>query len=585
MCHANTQVDNGVMTQLRVGVAQLDSTVGDLAGNATLIRQYTTEAARHGADVVVFPELALTGHPLEGLATRTTFTEQSGNRLSALATELAADGRQSTLVIVGYLDRDEHGPRNALAALYGGDVVAKQFEHHPGGSLDEHRCCSTGPHLDVLRLRGIDIGMVTGTVRVGAGNPVATLAEAGVNLILTANAAPFERGNSEQRVSLVSARASETGIPIASANLVGAQDDLVFDGDSCVVDSDGTVLNRAPRFVAHLILADVEPRNGSHDTATDATPPGVRRRHLDSGPRQEHESTTPPVPLTPLHETSDESRTWSALLLGLRDYARKNGFNSVVFGFSGGIDSAVCAALAADALGSDALYGVSMPSRYSSQHSRDDAAELAQRLDCHFRTENVEDIVAGYVGRLELSGLAEENIQARVRGILLMALSNMYGHLVLAPGNKTELAVGYSTLYGDAVGGFAPLKDVFKTQVWRLARWRNNEALRRGETPPIPERSISKPASAELRPDQADTDSLPEYTLLDDMLERYIEGDSDRAALVTSGFDAATVDRIIRMVSGSEYKRHQYPLGTKISPRAFDRDRRFPVTNAWDETR
>jgi NAD+ synthase (glutamine-hydrolysing) len=291
----------------------------------------------------------------------------------------------------------------------------------------------------------------------------------------------------------------------------------------------------------------------------------------------------PRTELTLSEPLSDEAEAWSALVVGLRDYAHKNGFRSVTFGFSGGIDSALVAALAVDALGADAVYGVSMPSKYSSAHSQDDAAELARRLGCHFRVEPVEDMIRVYVEQLRLTGLAEENIQARARGMLLMALSNLDGHLVLATGNKTELAVGYSTIYGDAVGGFAPIKDVFKTHVWALARWRNTEAEKRGETPPIPENSINKPPSAELRPDQLDSDSLPDYALLDDILVDYVEGDRGHADLVAAGFDPEVVDRVVRMVDRAEYKRRQYPPGTKISLKAFGRDRRLPITNAWRE--
>jgi len=308
----------------------------------------------------------------------------------------------------------------------------------------------------------------------------------------------------------------------------------------------------------------------------------VRRRVLstDSVPAYD------PLTEAPISEPlSEEAEVWSALVVGLRDYVHKNGFRSVIFGFSGGIDSAVTAALAVDALGADAVHGVSMPSKYSSEHSRSDASELARRLGCHLRVEPVEDMVDVYVKQLNLAGtgLAEENIQARTRGMLLMALSNLEGHLVLATGNKTELAVGYSTIYGDAVGGFAPIKDVFKTHVWALARWRNAEAEKRGETPPIPENSITKPPSAELRPGQLDTDSLPDYPLLDDILDDYVEGDRGYADLLAAGFDAETIDRVIRMVDRAEYKRRQYPIGTKITFKAFGRDRRLPITNAWRE--
>ena len=568
------------MTQLRVGLAQLNPTVGDLAGNAALIREGTAEAAQQGADVVLFPELVLTGCPLEDLASHPAFAQDSRERLAALARELADDGHGATLVILGCLDHDETGPRNAVAALHRGMVVAEQFDHHPDGAFGEHHPTHPGQSLEVLQLHGVNIGMLSGTDLGMSADTCTTLANSGVDLILAPAAIPFERGAANRLAPLLQQRATETGIVIGGANPVGGQDGLVFDGNSRIVDGHGTGLYQAPRFESRVATMDTTIGTNVVETSPDTGGPRIRHHHLDGGSRSQHPHTTP----VSGEALSDEAQTWSALVLGLRDYSRKNGFQSTLFGFSGGIDSAVCAALVADALGADALHGVSMPSRYSSRHSTEDAEELAERIGCHFRSENVEDIVADYVTRLQLTGLAEENIQARVRGMLLMAISNMEGHLVLAPANKTELAVGYSTLYGDAVGGFAPLKDVFKTQVWRLARWRNDEANRRGETPPIPERSINKPASAELRPGQADTDSLPEYTLLDSLLGRYLEDEWDRAALVTSGFDTETVDRILRMIKGTEYKRRQYPPGTRVSRRAFDRDRRFPITNAWHET-
>ena len=571
------------MTQVRVALAQINSTVGDLAGNSTLIREWTAAAGREGAQLVVFPEMALTGYPVEDLALRETFAEASRARLHELAGELADAGNGDVLAVVGYLDRDETGTRNAVAALLGGEVVATQFKHHlPNyGVFDEHRYFRAGRTLDVLRLHGVDIGMMICEDLWQDGGPVAALGQAGVDVVVAPNASPYERAKDDQRLPLVARRAAEAGAPIVYANLVGGQDDLVFDGDSLVAGTGGELLGRAPQFVEHLLLTDLDVPTAGHHTEGEFAGMLVRRVPLDAGVPAEREPLPASVPAGPL---SDEAEMWSALVLGLRDYARKNSFRSVIFGFSGGIDSAVCAALAVDALGADAVHGVSMPSKYSSQHSRDDAAELARRLGCHFRTEDVEDIVAAYVDRLKLTGLAEENIQPRVRGMLLMALSNMEGQLVLAPGNKTELAVGYSTIYGDAVGGFAPIKDVFKTQVRHLARWRNDEAIRRGETPPIPENSISKPPSAELRPDQVDTDSLPDYPLLDDILDRYVESDHGHAALLAAGFDPATVDRVVRMVDGTEYKRRQYPPGTKISFKAFGRDRRLPMTNAWRET-
>ncbi len=578
---------NEGMPQLRIALAQVNTTVGDLSGNSDLVVEWTRRAASDGAHVVLFPEMALPGYPVEDLALRGAFTEASRAAVTELATAIADAGHGDVCVVVGYLDADDVGPRNALAALYRGEVVATQYKHHlPNyGVFDERRYFEPGTTLTVLRTHGVDLGLAICEDLWQEGGPVAALGAFGVDLVLALNASPYERAKSDVRVPLVTRRAAEVKAPVAYANLVGGQDDLVFDGGSFVVDADGVLLARAPQFAEHLLVVDLDlpERRGTGDRSRgEARVEGlaVRRRVLSDVPLDPYPVTYRPELAEPL---SDEAEIWSALVMALQDYVRKNNFRSVLLGFSGGIDSAVVAALAADALGSDAVYGVSMPSKYSSAHSRSDAAELARRLGCHFRVEPVENIVAAYVDQLQLEGVAEENIQARVRGMMLMALSNMEGHLVLATGNKTELAVGYSTIYGDAVGGFAPIKDVFKTQVWELARWRNAEAEKRGETPPIPPNSITKPPSAELRPGQLDTDSLPDYALLDELLENYVGGDRGFADLLAAGFDAETVDRVVRMVDRAEYKRRQYPPGPKITFKAFGRDRRLPLTNAWHE--
>jgi NAD+ synthase (glutamine-hydrolysing) len=366
---------------------------------------------------------------------------------------------------------------------------------------------------------------------------------------------------------------------MAYVNLVGGQDELVFDGDSMVMSSAGELLARAPQFVEHLLVTDLDlPARGGRSGPIGGF--DVRRVPLLPAPLPAYPRLPAPVPVEPL---PDEAEVWAALVTGLRDYVVKNGFRSVVLGLSGGIDSSVCAALAVDALGASAVHGVSMPSAYSSPHSRSDAADLAERTGLRFSVQPITALVDVFVDQLGLTGLAEENVQARCRGVILMGLSNQHGHLVLAPGNKSELAVGYSTIYGDAVGGFAPIKDVPKTMVWQLARWRNAEADKRGETPPIPVSSIEKPPSAELRPGQLDTDSLPDYEVLDDVLDDYVEGDRGFADLVAAGFPAELVDRIVRMVDRAEYKRRQYPPGTKITLKAFGRDRRLPITSAWRE--
>ncbi|WP_253830887.1 NAD+ synthase [Prauserella aidingensis] len=571
------------MPHLRIALAQINTTVGDLNGNSDLIVERAREATDAGAHVVVFPEMTLTGYPVEDLALRETFARASRQQVDTVARRLADAGCGDLLTYVGYLDQDEAGPRNAVAALLGGEVVATQYKHHlPNyGVFDERRNFEPGTELDVVRLHGVDIGMVVCEDLWQDGGPVAALGEAGIDLVVSPNASPYERAKDDVRLPLVASRAREAGAPVVYTNCVGGQDDLVFDGDSIVVGADGTLLARARQFTEQLLVTDVEVQEASNTAEGEFAGLTVHRRTVSDDPVPPREQSGDPVIGEPL---PDEAEVWSALVLGLRDYVRKNGFGSVILGMSGGIDSAVVAALAVDALGPEKVYGVAMPSEYSSEHSKSDAADLAERLGCHFRLEPVADMVKVYVDRLSLQGLAEENIQARVRGMLLMALSNLDGHLVLATGNKTELAVGYSTIYGDAVGGFAPIKDVFKTHVWALARWRNDEAVKRGETPPIPEGSITKPPSAELRPGQVDTDSLPDYALLDDVLDDYVEGDRGYADLLAAGFDAEVIDRVVRMVDGAEYKRRQYPPGTKITFKAFGRDRRLPMTNLWRET-
>lgn len=570
------------MPQLRLALAQCNPCVGALDANADLIVDWTRKAAEAGAHLVVFPEMALTGYPVEDLALRASFADASLRALERLAERLDDVGCGAIAAVVGYLDRDEVGPRNAAAVLHRGQVVAKQFKHHlPNyGVFDERRYFKAGRSLDVIRLHGLDIGMVICEDLWRDSGPIAALGEAGVDLVVVPNASPYERNKDDQRQPLVAGRALEAHAPIAYVNTIGGQDDLVFDGDSLIVDAEGNLLARAPQFVEHLLVFDFDLPGGDHDRAGRIGDFELRRVLLSEQPIAGYE----PIPAPPVaHPLPELAEVWSALVTGLRDYAHKNNFRSVTFGFSGGIDSAVVAALSADALGADALYGVSMPSEYSSEHSRSDAAELAERIGCHFETQPIGELVKVFVDQLGLSGLAEENVQARCRGVLLMARSNAFGHLVLATGNKTELAVGYSTIYGDAVGGFAPIKDVPKTLVWELAKWRNAEAERNGETPPIPENSITKPPSAELRPDQFDTDSLPDYALLDAVLDDYIEADRGYHDLLEAGFDPEIVEKVLRMVDAAEYKRRQYPPGTKITFRAFGRDRRLPITNGWRE--
>ena len=385
------------------------------------------------------------------------------------------------------------------------------------------------------------------------------------------NGSPYEVHKDDTRLALASRRAVEAGAALAYVNMVGGQDELVFDGDSLVVGPDGELIARAPQFAEALLVVDLD------------LPAGRRVLHRPRSPA----ARSRPTSRSPARSSSRGSPTrprctppWSS---GLRDYVRKNGFRSVTFGMSGGIDSALVAAIAADAIGGENVHGISMPSKYSSQHSQDDAFDLAERLGAHIRRIPIAPIFDAFMASMELTGLAEENLQARIRGTTVMAISNQEGHLVLAPGNKSELSVGYSTIYGDAVGGFGPIKDVPKTWVFRLARWRNAEAERLGQTPPIPPSSIDKPPSAELRPDQKDTDSLPEYDVLDDILDDYVERDRGADEIVADGHDQALVERVLRMTDFAEYKRRQYPIGTKITPRSFGRDRRQPITNRYRE--
>ncbi|GGM64624.1 NAD+ synthase (glutamine-hydrolysing) [Longimycelium tulufanense] len=568
--------------QLRLALAQVNTCVGDLVGNSDLVVEWTRRAVQSGAHVVAFPEMALTGYPVEDLALRESFATASRQALDALATRLAEAGCGDIVAIVGYLDRDAAGPRNSAAVLHEGRVVARYHKHHlPNyGVFDEFRYFVPGDELPILRVHGVDVGVVICEDIWQDGGPVAALGVAGVDLVMCINASPYERNKDDVRGPLVAGRAAEARAPMAYVNLVGAQDELVFDGDSLIVGPAGELMARVPQFVEQLLVTDVDLPVGGHTTTGRVGGFDVRRIVVSAEPLARYE----PLPVPPRAEPlPDAEEVWSALVTGLRDYVHKNGFKSVVLGLSGGIDSAVTAALAVDALGPHAVHGVSMPSEYSSEHSRSDAAELARRTGINFQVQAVADQVRVFVEQLGLTGLAEENIQARCRGMTLMALSNQHGHLVLATGNKTELAVGYSTIYGDAVGGFAPIKDVPKTLVWQLARWRNAEAEKRGETPPIPENSITKPPSAELRPGQVDQDSLPDYMLLDDVLDDYVEGDRGFADLIEAGFEPELVQRVLRMVDRSEYKRRQYPPGTKITFKAFGRDWRLPITNAWRE--
>ena len=553
--------------KLRIALAQVNPTVGDLAANAALVRQNVAAAQSAGAHIVVFPEMVLTGYPVEDLALRPSFQSASQSAIAELASELTGE----IVAIVGYLDQVNGAPQNMVAVISGGAIKARYAKCHlPNyGVFDEYRNFVPGDKTLVVRIHGVDVGIAICEDLWIDGGITAQLAARKPGLIIVPNGSPFERAKDDVRLALVTKRARQAAAPLVYVNMTGGQDDLVFDGDSIVVDKEGAVIARSPQFADDLRVVDI-------DVATQTSQPDVVISAEAAAIAQPLTSEIAPA-------LNDLEEIWQALVIGLRDYVEKNGFRSVVVGLSGGIDSALVAAIAIDALGAKRVNGVAMPSKYSSDHSISDAQALADATGIHFRTVAIAPMVDAYMNNLVLKGLAEENLQARVRGTTLMGISNQEGHLVLATGNKSELAVGYSTLYGDAVGGFAPIKDIYKTDVWALARWRNEVAGKRGEAAPIPVNSIEKEPSAELRPDQKDSDSLPDYLLLDRVLTAYVDDDQGSTELIAAGFDEALVRRVIAMVDKAEYKRRQYPPGTKVSKRAFGKDRRLPMTSRWQE--
>jgi NAD+ synthase (glutamine-hydrolysing) len=603
--------------RLRIALAQINSTVGDLEGNSAAIIEWTRRAAERGARLVVFPEMMLTGYPIEDLALRASFIDASIEALAATAAGLADQGLGGIAVVTGYLDRHAgppprygqpaEGALDAAALLHGGRVLVTSAKHHlPNyGVFDEYRYFLPGDRLPVFRLPCGEPGQAEPAVDVATavcedlwqeGGPVTVTRRAGAGLLVVPNASPYEREKADTRLELCQRRAREARATLAYVNMMGGQDELVFDGDSIIVDAEGRLLARGPQFEEALVVADLDlpaagPGAPPADVAADARDGTTMMIHhvtvpvdpallTDSAPPADSAGPGPVWPrLDPLAEV------YAALVTGVRDYVRKNRFRSVILGLSGGIDSALTATIAADAIGPDPVHVVLMPSQHSSGHSVADAEDLVKRQGLHARTVAIRPMVDAFQADLQVGGLAAENLQARVRGVILMTLSNAEGHLVLTTGNKSEIATGYSTLYGDSAGGFAPIKDVPKTLVWDLARWRNEAAGRRGQAPPIPENSILKPPSAELAPGQLDTDTLPDYAVLDAVLEDYVVEDMGAAELVAAGHDPALVDRVIAMVDHAEYKRRQYPPGPKITPRNFGRDRRLPITNRWAEPR
>ncbi|MGO3897437.1 MAG: NAD+ synthase [Psychrobacter sp.] len=530
-------------------LAQSHFLVGDITTNAEKMRSLALEARDQGADVIIFPELALLGYPPQDLLLRPSLSGRVKNALSSLS------DIDDIVMIVGYPHVDHHGTFNSAAILHNGHQ--KGFYHKqilPNyGVFDERRYFDKGRNQVLFDYKGITIGLLI-CEDLWEKGPVAELKKQGADLIVSLNASPFEIEKQENRKAMLAKRSRENNLPIIYVNAVGGQDDLVFDGGSMAIQADGSVAHEAPRFMNQLTLATLDVKTAQFDN-------------------QNKE------PLT----LSRESEMYQALVVGLRDYVNNSGFKGVIVGLSGGIDSALTLCIAVDALGADKVYAVMMPYEYTSQISLEDAQAQARRLNVSYTVCPIFDAVEGIRHTLaplfnkSPADTTEENIQARARGVVLMALSNKFGHLVITTGNKSELAVGYSTLYGDMAGGFDVLKDVYKSQVYKLASYRN----RLEDTPVIPERVITRPPSAELRPDQKDQDSLPDYDVLDNVLMSYIDEDMGYQDIVDKGFDAAMVAKVIQMVDNSEYKRLQSPIGTKISHKAFGRERRYPLVNKW----
>ena len=545
------------MSGLTIALAQVNPCVGDIAGNATLVLSRAREAAEAGARIVAFPEMVITGYPIEDLALRESFQRAAEQAVQSLATDLVAHGLGHLTVILGTLGVNAGGhPTNDAVVMENGAITARYSKHHlPNyGVFDERRIFASGTKPCVITVDGRRIGVVICEDIWQDGGPVAAMADAHIDLLLVLNGSPFEEGKGRVRTDLARRRAAEVGAPLAYVNMWGGQDDLVFDGHSFIVAADGAWMANSPGFADALLLWDL-PAAGEA-----------------------------PLQASVIDFASDDEQVYQAVVTGLRDYLGKNGFRSVVLGVSGGIDSALTAAIAADAVGGANVVGVAMPSEYSSQHSLDDAADLAKRLGADYRVQPIAPLVAAFQDQLALTGVAEENLQARVRAVILMAISNREGHMVIAPGNKSELATGYATIYdAGSIGGFAPLKDLDKTRVWDLARWRNARARELGEVEPIPANSIDKAPSAELRPGQMDQDSLPPYELLDEVLDAYVEHAEGRAELLARGFDEVVVDKVLSLVDRAEWKRRQYPPGPKVTALAFGRDRRLPITSRWRE--
>jgi NAD+ synthase (glutamine-hydrolysing) len=540
---------------VRIALGQINTTVGDLQGNVDTMSALAGRATDAGADLICFPELAVTGYPPEDLVLRRTFVDDNLEALEELARRTAG----GCAVLTGFVDRSSSGIHNAAGLLQGGTVVARYHKVKlPNyGVFDEKRYFVPGTAGCSVRLASADLGISVCEDAWTPGPPFDEYTRQRIPVVLNINGSPYHRHKIAERLDICRDRARETGAWIVYVNAVGGQDELVFDGGSMLVSPQGELAHRAAMFEEDLLVVDLQQLEEGHWRAAAL---GESRRWPEGA-----------------------EEVYRALVLGTGDYVRKNGFGEVLVGLSGGIDSALTATIASDGLGPEAVRALTMPSPYSSAESVEDALEVARRLGIRVDEIRIDEIFKSYLAALEdpfrdtTEGVAEENLQARIRGNLLMAMSNKFGAMVLATGNKSEYAVGYSTLYGDMAGGFAPIKDVPKTLVYELVRWRNAQ----GGRPPIPQRVIDKPPSAELRPNQKDTDTLPPYEELDPIIEAYVEEDRSPEDIVAAGFDRALVDRVVSWIDRAEYKRRQAPPGVKITPKAFGRDRRMPITNRY----
>ena len=571
---------------IRVALAQDNLPVGDLPGNIRRTRVRLDQAQEHGADLIVFPELSVTGYPPEDLLLKKDFVDNAADAIDELASAAS-----NITALVGYpmISADTQSLHNTAAVLINGQVAARYRKHHlPNYAVfDEQRYFTAGNKAVVINIGDCLVGItICEDIWMDSGPLVWATAEGEAELIVNLSAAPYHRNKGAEREQRFSAQCINHRCFIAFCNAVGGQDELVFDGHSLVIDPNGTVIARGAQFEEDLIVVDIDLDKATALRQNDRRWPTAKTRSdrivLTQGPPLSSSTATPIAKSNTLApELSPEAEVYAALSLGTRDYVKKNGFRGAVLGLSGGIDSALALTVAVDALGSEAVTAVSMPSEFTADISRADARELASNLKVTLLELSIKDLAANYESCLTdvfadtERNVTEENIQARIRGNLLMALSNKFGWLVLTTGNKSELSVGYATLYGDMAGGFAVLKDVFKTWVYKLARWRNRNS------PVIPQRIIDRPPTAELRNDQLDTDSLPPYDVLDGILERYVERDEHPTRIEAHGFDRATVHRVIGLVDRAEYKRRQAPPGVRISTRAFGKDRRLPITNLY----